>query len=234
MSNFILHIDTASSRGLVMISVNGKCLAKKENLNPQDHAAFLQPAIKSLMEECEVKPSQLACIAVANGPGSYTGLRVGLAGAKGLCYAWKKPLLTLSSLHLLAKTMQLQVTDFHTVLPKAFVPVIDARRMEVFYAVYKQEQEDIVLLHSPAASVLDESFLAILPLHTHLFFGGDGSSKWENICTLTNTSFIKMDTTDVAFALIAADQMNAGNWADLAYSEPFYAKAFYSPPKKSH
>jgi tRNA threonylcarbamoyladenosine biosynthesis protein TsaB len=233
MSDFILHIDTASSRGLVMLSENGQCVAKKENLNPHDHAAFLQPAVKSLLEDCNITPAQLTCIAVANGPGSYTGLRVALAGAKGLCYAWKKPLLTISSLHLLAKAMQLQMADFYTALPKVYVPMIDARRMEVFYALYEQHQADIALLLAPAASVLDETFLTSLPSQAHLFFGGDGAPKWENICTLTNVSFIKVDTTDIAFALIAAEQVDAANWADLIYSEPFYAKAFYSPTKIS-
>ena len=231
MSDYILHIDTASSRGLVMLSENGQCVAKKENLNPHDHAAFLQPAVKSLMQDFQVKPEQLTCIAVANGPGSYTGLRVGLAGAKGLCYAWKKPLLTISSLHLLAKAMHLQMADFYTALPKVYVPMIDARRMEVFYALYKEHQEDISLFFAPATSVLDESFVTSLPSQAHLIFGGDGASKWENICTLTNASFIKVDTTDIAFALIAAEQVDGAHWADLNYSEPFYAKAFYSPTK---
>jgi tRNA threonylcarbamoyladenosine biosynthesis protein TsaB len=234
MSKFILHIDTASSRGLVMLSRNGECLAKKENLNPHDHAAFLQPAIKSLMNDWDVTPAQLTCIAVANGPGSYTGLRVGLAGAKGLCYAWKKPLLTVSSLHLLAKTMQLQTADFNTALPKIYVPMIDARRMEVFYALYAQHDEEIKLILAPAASVLDDNFITTIPPVGHIFFGGDGAPKWEKICTMSDVNFLTIDTTDIAFGLLATEQAEAANWADLAYCEPLYAKAFYSLPKAAY
>jgi tRNA threonylcarbamoyladenosine biosynthesis protein TsaB len=185
------------------------------------------------MDECRVKPKQLTCIAVANGPGSYTGLRVGLAGAKGLCYAWKRPLLTLSSLHILAKAMQLQIADVKTSSPKVYVPMIDARRMEVFYAVYEEDEKNIKLLQAPVSSVLDDLFISSLPLHSHIFFGGDGAPKWQNICPLTDAGFIKIDTTDVAFALIAAEQADAAHWADLAYSEPLYAKAFFSPVKSS-
>lgn len=229
MSNFILHIDTASARGLVMISEQGVPLAVRTNLNPQDHAAFVQPAIREIFNETGLKSNQFRCIAVANGPGSYTGLRVGLAAAKGLGYAWKLPLCTLSSLKIMALATRNLVEN--GLGPDAeqyyLAPLIDARRMEVFYALY--QNQGLTEIIPPGAMVLDSSFLMDILSDQHVYFSGDGATKWKSMCNSPNARFIELPETENAFAGLAWEHSAKSLYSNIAYAEPFYAKEFYSP-----
>jgi tRNA threonylcarbamoyladenosine biosynthesis protein TsaB len=231
MGRYILHIDTSSSRGLVMISQSGKPITFRVNTNAFAHASFLQPAVKELLEELEIDKSEIICIAVANGPGSYTGLRVGLAAAKGLCYAWQLPLITLSSLFIMAKAMQdLTITNQNEFVENiAFVPMIDARRMEVFFALYSNIGLNTIIDPSPV--VIDGNFLVNELQNSILYFSGDGASKWQNLCLSENARFINLPHLEHAFAYCAFQAALKQEWADIAYSEPFYKKDFYTPIK---
>jgi tRNA threonylcarbamoyladenosine biosynthesis protein TsaB len=231
MGEYILNIDTASTRGLVMISQFDQRLSTRVNTHAFDHASFLQPAIKELMDELSIEKSEIRAIAVANGPGSYTGLRVGLAAAKGLCFAWQIPLITLSSLHIMAKAMQATLID--TTLregkPIAFVPMIDARRMEVFFGMYTHFSLEAFI--TPNAAVIDENFLENELKNYTIFFSGDGADKWKAICKDKSARFIPLPEIDNAFAALSWQGFQRNYWADLAYCEPFYKKEFYTPVK---
>jgi tRNA threonylcarbamoyladenosine biosynthesis protein TsaB len=232
MEGYILHIDTAGNRGLVMISQHGIPIATRVNTNAYDHAAFIQPAVKQLLEEVKINKSAIQCIAVANGPGSYTGLRVGLAAAKGLCYAWETPLLTLSSLSIMALAMQQAVKEDlkETGENVAFAPMIDARRMEVFFGLFGYPDENPII--KPVAAVIDEHFLAMELENLTIFFSGDGAPKWQSICSAPNAYFIPMPNIENAFAIYARSHMHRQDWANVAYSVPFYSKEFYSTAKQ--
>jgi len=228
MENYILHIDTASSNGLVMLGKSGFPVAIRRNEKATEHAAFVQPAIMDLMTETGITKMDIGCIAVANGPGSYTGLRVGLASAKGLCYAWNVPLLTISSLKLMAAALlQALLKDDEIIAGNAlFAPMIDARRMEVFRAVYSHPLLDTVI--EPGAEILTEKFLAYLLENHPVYFCGDGADKWHNICIHPNAFFKKQPSIEMVFAKMASELSKKNDWADLAYSEPFYTKAFHN------
>jgi tRNA threonylcarbamoyladenosine biosynthesis protein TsaB len=130
--SLLLHIDTAVENASVCISKNGELIGIAENKNQKDHATWIQPAIQSLMKEAVYNLKELDAVAVSNGPGSYTGLRVGLATAKGLCFALNKPLITLSTLEVMTiAALNIPISNINY-----FCPLIDARRMEVFTAIY--------------------------------------------------------------------------------------------------
>jgi tRNA threonylcarbamoyladenosine biosynthesis protein TsaB len=234
MEKYILHIDTASATGLVMLSKSGIPVAIRTNAKATEHAAFVQPAITELMKETDIKRMDVGCIAVANGPGSYTGLRVGLASAKGLCYAWNIPLLTLSSLKLMAAALQETLRESNELIDGnvLLAPMIDARRMEVFRAVYSHP-----LLHTviePGAEVITEDFLASMLEKHFIYFSGDGAAKWQNNCKSIHAYFRDQPPIDKAFSKIAFIAATNYEWANLAYSEPFYAKAFHTDAKAKY
>jgi len=222
--SLILCIDTALQLGSVSLSENGKCIAVQYSDQQQEHASFLQPAIKLLMEEAGLQLSELDAVAVSNGPGSYTGLRVGLASAKGLCFALNIPLITISTLEIMAMAMKMQIST----VPKSFLlcPMIDARRMEVFTALYNDVLEEIM---PPAAVVLTPDFLATHVDAPIIYFAGNGANKWMSIVRMTTAIYIDKIETVESFALIAAKQLQQNKHADLAYAVPFYCKAFYQP-----
>ena len=160
--SLILNIDTAVQTSSICLSENDETLAVKINPSQKDSAAWLHVAIKELLHEKNLFLQQLEAIAVSEGPGSYTGLRVGMATAKGLCYALNKPLITINTLQMMAFAAPKQ----HQGL---LCPMIDARRMEVFTAIFDQNLNFIL---PPANLVLSEtSFNDFLQKNKILFFG---------------------------------------------------------------
>jgi tRNA threonylcarbamoyladenosine biosynthesis protein TsaB len=216
--SYILNIDTAVVAASVCISKNDEVLAFASNPEMKDHAAWLHPAIKDLLKKCGLSTGALDAIAVSIGPGSYTGLRVGLATAKGLCFALNKPLITINTLELMASAAKHLSTS-------AVCPMIDARRMEVFTALYTADGK---MLMPPTNLVLEpSSFDTYLDAVTICFFG-NGSSKFEKLVTHPNASFASIEASAAHMVPISKTAFHAGNFADLAYSEPFYGKEFYT------
>lgn len=146
--SLILNIDTSTDFATITLAEDGKVLKSISNTIQKDHAAFLHPAVNEVLQSGERKISDLDAIAVTAGPGSYTGIRVGLAAAKGLSLALNIPLITINTLLLLAKDAILNHTSGTDIL---FCPVIDARRMEVFTAVYNNTLSEIL---SPCTMIL--------------------------------------------------------------------------------
>jgi len=227
---FILNIDTATEYAGVCISDAGQILAKEESIEQKNHASFVQSAIKKLLLELALKPFSIEAIAVTQGPGSYTGLRVGMASAKGLCYALKKPLILINTLEVMAlaaiEDAKNKGTDISQLL---FAPMIDARRQEVFTAVYDNELQNIV---APFALVLDEySFATELAKH-NIIFSGNGNHKLKDLIRHENAIFSNTTHQIAQLAHLSAKAFIQKKFSDLAYSEPFYLKEFFDGSKR--
>jgi tRNA threonylcarbamoyladenosine biosynthesis protein TsaB len=184
-------------------------------------------AINKLLEEQGYTMQQLKAVAVTEGPGSYTGLRVGMATAKGLCFALQIPLITVNTLKVMACSAIAQWLPLpNQTMQVALCPMIDARRMEVFTAVYNDKLQELI---APKALILDPlSFNEELNNQLLICFG-NGANKWKNISRFPNVVFIdeKIDMGK-GLAKLATDQYLSKNFADLAYAEPVYLKEFYS------
>lgn len=228
----ILNIDTATEQASVCLSQDGNVIRTLLNDSQKDHAAWIQVAINTLLQKEGYTMQQIQAVAVTQGPGSYTGLRVGMASAKGICFALQIPLITINTLEVMAfgAINQWRSLAGNMKLPLCFCPMIDARRMEVFTAVYNEALEEII---SPKAMILDE--LSFQPeLHDRsLICFGNGSFKWKNVSRYPNVLFID-EKIDIAKSLakLASSLYLEKNFANLAYAEPVYLKEFYTYIKK--
>jgi tRNA threonylcarbamoyladenosine biosynthesis protein TsaB len=217
--SYLLHIDTAVTSASICLSEKDQPLLEKANPHQKDHAAWLHPAIHALMKEAGISLSQLSAIVVSSGPGSYTGLRVGMSAAKGLCYALNKPLILVNTLQMMAAAAQGSADGL-------LCPMIDARRMEIFTAIYDNKLQQIM---QPRNMIVTEnSFLSILQENSITFFG-NGYPKLKDILAHPNSRFLNIEhsakhLTGLGFSLFKLQQ-----FADLAYAEPFYGKEFYTP-----
>ncbi|MEI8059339.1 MAG: tRNA (adenosine(37)-N6)-threonylcarbamoyltransferase complex dimerization subunit type 1 TsaB [Ferruginibacter sp.] len=218
--SYIINIDTATENAFVNIAKDGQLIQVFQNDDQKDHGAFLQPVITKLLQSAGIDFSNIAAIAVTAGPGSYTGLRVGMASAKGLSYALNKPLITISTLALWASSAIRQTEQ-----PDKFVfcPMIDARRMEVFTAVYDHNLNNII---QPAALILNELSFAELLNKQPVIFIGNGIIKWGKICSHSNASFIQSFSIPAALSELSYSAFLNREFTDLAYSEPYYLKEF--------
>ena len=219
--SFILNIDTAVNIASVCLAKNGEALQFISNENQKDHAAWLHPAIADILDNNKLSMMDMEAVAVTIGPGSYTGLRVGLATAKGVCYAMNIPLIAISTLEMMAFAVKNETADL-------ICPMIDARRKEVFAAVYDKNLQQII---SPQAMIIDEnSFVQLLSSHSILFCGS-GGKKLQTIISNKNALFSNTAGNASHLALISYDRFCKKEFADLAYAEPMYLKEFYSARK---
>ncbi|MBV7528888.1 tRNA (adenosine(37)-N6)-threonylcarbamoyltransferase complex dimerization subunit type 1 TsaB [Chitinophaga sp. sic0106] len=221
----IINIDTATVRGSVSLARDGKVIQTLASEEQRDHAATMVLFIQQLLQEQGVSPAAVDAIAVSAGPGSYTGLRVGVATAKGLCYAWEKPLIAVSTLQMMAEGMVLQQRDANAL----YCPMLDARRMEVFTGVYTSRLVEVL---PPQALILDEnSYKDLLAQHKVIFFG-DGSPKWRQLLnSQDNAAFAEYEMNAGDMSLLSEAAYAAKSFADLAYFSPFYLKPFFFPKK---
>lgn len=215
----ILHINTALDTALTGISKGENIITFRENFVQKEHASFLHLAINEMVKELGITFSDINAVSLVNGPGSYTGLRVGLATAKGICYAMDKPLMTFSTLKWMAKPFQGAAVDF-------ICPLIDARRMEVFTAMYTADMTEIL---EPYAKIIDlNSFEEILS-HKKILFTGNAVIKLpENIKNNPNAVFSKQYASLKEQVQLAVVDFNQALFTDILFAEPLYAKAFYS------
>lgn len=215
---FIVQINTALNQASVSLSRNGKLISELVNDDQHEHAGFIQPAVKEVLDKAEVDLQKLSAVAVMNGPGSYTGLRVGLASAKGICFALDIPLVCINTLEWIAFGNLRKDVEL-------VCPMIDARRMEVFTAVYDHDMNVVI---PASAMVLDsERFSNELEKH-RIQFCGNGALKWSTVINNNNACFGK-ETHDAShFSTLAFNTFSKNEFADLNNCEPFYLKAFYS------
>lgn len=223
----ILNIDTATEHALVALTDEKGVIASEHNDDPMSHAAFVQPAIESMVTRTGVRLQQIDAVAVSAGPGSYTGLRVGLASAKGLCFALDKPLILLNTLCIMAQQAKGQIGNDQAL----YCPMIDARRMEVFAALFDFSLNEII--PTGAFILTEESFTSSLTRQQKpVVYFGSGALKWEKIAPAHDAIFIR-DTLCSAYAInqLAQDDFKRKAFADVAYSEPLYAKNFFTTAK---
>ena len=218
-----MNIDTAVTTASVCLAQNEHPVGLKTNASQKDHAAWLHLAIRELTEEAGISLARLDAIAISAGPGSYTGLRVGMAAAKGLCYALNKPLITVSTLKMMAAAAQGEPSEL-------LCPMIDARRMEVFTAIYDKDLNEIL---TPTNLIIDNhSFEDLLRYHSISFFG-NGSKKFENISTHPNARFKMIEINAKNMIALSFNSLKQKGFADLAYTEPFYGKEFHLTTSKA-
>ncbi len=224
--SYLLNIDTATEQASVCLSQDDRVLAQLTNPDQKNHAAFLQPAIQQLVQQTGISLQQLDAVAVTGGPGSYTGLRVGLASAKGICYTLNKPLIIINTLDVMAWAAIEQERD-NTQL---YCSLIDARRMEVFTAIY---QHDLTVMMAPQAMILDESSFHELLEKQAILFIGSGSEKLKGILSHPQARFQNVQHNAGHLAQLALKAFADQSFADIAYSEPLYLKAFYDTSGKT-
>ncbi len=220
--SLILNIDTALDVASVCLAKNEELIQLSFNENQKDHAAWLHHSIAEMMQKAGYELNDLNAVAVSIGPGSYTGLRVGLAAAKGFCYALNIPLITVNTLKLIAFAAKDEATEL-------ICPLIDARRMEVFTAIYNKNTEEKVPPHS---MIIDENSFAGLLLSEKILFCGNGIKKLQPLLTHNNAAFSNKIADASHLAQLSLPLFNTGQFADLAYTEPFYLKEFYTPAGK--
>lgn len=220
----ILSLETTTTNCSVALSKNGKTISfKEDNDKGYSHAERLHVYIDTVLKEAGVTSHNLDAIAVSKGPGSYTGLRIGVSTAKGLSYALEKPLISISTLKALA--YQVKIDD------GVIVSMLDARRMEVYSAVYDSNYNEI---RETQAQILDKtSFISDLN-QNNVYFIGNGVEKTKNLINHPNAVFIedKLPSAKEMGAL-AYNKYRISNFEDVAYFEPYYLKDFVALKPKS-
>lgn len=218
---YILNIETSTKNCSVSLAKQGETIAIRELADEgYSHAEFLHVFIEQIIAEASIKFHDLSAIAVSKGPGSYTGLRIGVSAAKGLCYALEIPLIAIDTLLLLAKTI--------AVKSGVIVPMIDARRMEVYTAVFDQ---DYHIVEATSAKILDENSYNNLVSEIHIV--GDCQEKAATV--LTNSNFIfhteKKFPSSADMSFLSYQKFLNNEFENVAYFEPLYLKEFYAPIK---
>ena len=219
----LLNIETSTKNCSVSIADNGKIVAMKElNNGNYSHAEVLHPFIEDILKEAGMLIGELEGVAVSKGPGSYTGLRIGVSAAKGLSFALNIPLISIDTLHSLSHAI--------TVEAGTIVPMLDARRMEVYAAVFDKTHKQIRTIE--AEVIEDSSFSEYLALGK-VYFLGDGAQKCKETITHKNAIFVsdKFPSSE-QMAVLSHEKFLRKETEDLAYFEPFYLKDFIVIPEK--
>lgn len=213
----ILHIDTAVEKASVCLADNAVIKGYAENEIQKEHSSWLHPSINNLFNSCGIPAVSVDAVAVTIGPGSYTGLRVGLSAAKGLCFSLGKPLIPVSTLELMANDVKNKSEGF-------IIPVIDARRMEVFTAVYDHGMQE---LEKPGALILDEKSYQQYLVKGPVLFTGNAVNKVEKLIGNVNTEYRNTMPSARSMVQLAAEKYALGGFSEIAYLEPMYVKDFY-------
>lgn len=216
---YILNIDTTTEIATVCLSKGDEVIHSLQNDIQYNHASFLHTSINSIIGDSGLEWSEINAIAVSAGPGSYTGIRVGMAAAKGLCYALGIPFILLNTLEIIALSATLKLPSQESL----YCPMIDARRMEVFTAIYDFNLNEIVT-HS-ALILQGNSFQSLLQNNT-VFFVGSGSRKFSEIVKNNNARFVEGRIEPKALSIISSGKYQKLLFSDVALSEPLYIKQF--------
>ncbi len=217
----ILSIDTSTRGCSIAVHVDGALLAAYDLMTERTSSSLLTVMMKNAVEQAGLTLAELDAIAVAKGPGSYTGLRVSVSTAKGLCYALDKPLISVETL----AAMAAQLAPFYS-KDYRFCPMIDARRMEVFAAVYGT---DLQMIEPTRAVILDEqSFQDLLQQGPVVFFGDGAAKSRELLASHPNAHFpdLLIEPSARTVGVLATAAYRAGQFEDLVSFEPYYLKDF--------
>ncbi len=214
----ILNLETSTTNCSVAIGINGEVAVLKEDKEKgYSHAEKLHLFIEEALKEVNLDYKDLDAVAVSKGPGSYTGLRIGVSAAKGLCFSLDIPLISVSTLTVLAKQISAKQEE-------VIVPMLDARRMEVYTAVYSHQH---ILISPVEAKILKEDsfenyFSEFNPVH----FVGNGVKKFEEISNAKNAFFIDALPSAKEMVKLSEEKYKKSDTEDVAYFEPYYLKDF--------
>ncbi len=224
----IIHIETSTNVCSVAVSHRGSCIFEVSNNEGLNHAAMLSPFVQQALEKIKSKNLSPDAVAVSGGPGSYTGLRIGVSTAKGLCYGFGIPLIAVPTLEILAQGALQQTTIENEAM---LCPMIDARRMEVYTAEYTSSLE---LKKDVYAEIVTENSFESLLENDIVYFFGNGAEKCKSTITHPNAVFLDGIEILAKNMIVSAEKKyNEKDFADVAYFEPFYLKEFQATtPKK--
>ncbi|MDR1679828.1 MAG: tRNA (adenosine(37)-N6)-threonylcarbamoyltransferase complex dimerization subunit type 1 TsaB [Prevotellaceae bacterium] len=222
----ILHIETSTGVCSTALSVNGTCLAENADFTGYSHAEKLSPFVQNMLNFARSERLKIDAVAVSCGPGSYTGLRIGVSTAKGLCYGLDIPLIAVHTLELLANTVRKSLPA-----NALLCPMIDARRMEVYTALFDMQ---LHLRRPVSAEIIDENSFGKELEQQPVYFFGDGAEKCRAVITHANANFLP-DIYPLAKNMIGlAEQFfTEKQFEDVAYFEPFYLKQFVATTPKN-
>ncbi|MBD3891696.1 tRNA (adenosine(37)-N6)-threonylcarbamoyltransferase complex dimerization subunit type 1 TsaB [Olleya marilimosa] len=220
---YILNIETSTTNCSVSLSFKGETLVLKEDYgNGYSHAEKLHVYVEQVLKEAKISTLQLDAIAVSKGPGSYTGLRIGVSAAKGLAFALNIPLISVSTLEALAHQVKAD--------SGVIVPMLDARRLEVYSAIFDTKFNEVRAIE---AQILDEKSFESFLSKGKVYFVGDGVNKTKALIDNNNAVFIenKLPSADQMSAL-SFDKYKKSDTEDVAYFEPYYLKDFVAIKSK--
>ena len=218
--SYILNIESSTTNCSISLANNGELISIRElNEKNYSHSTKLHSFIEEVLKNSNITVNKLSAIAVSSGPGSYTGLRIGVSAAKGLCYALQIPLISVPTLQVLARQLNIQREDL-------IIPVMDARRDEVYSAVYNSEYE---LVRNIFPEIIDSESFIELAKDNKLYFIGNGQEKCERLIRKnSNLIFSNYDTfpSSKEMVLISYEKFKKLKFEDVAYFEPDYLKKF--------
>lgn len=218
--SLILNIETSGPVCSVAIGNNGELVSIKETEIPNAHASNIGLFIEDVINQAGYKLSALDAVSVSAGPGSYTGLRIGVSMAKGICYTLDKPLIAIPTLLAIARQTALAVGDKNAL----YAPMIDARRMEVYTALYDYHGN---ALTKTIPVVVDEHLYADILSKKTVWFSGNGSEKCKEIMTNKNAQFVDMFAFSAKNMLhLSQEFYNRMDFSNISYFEPIYLKLF--------
>ncbi len=223
---FIVNIETATQVCSVALAQNGKVIVAKEEHIPQSHASLLTNFVKEVVAEANLSLSDLDAVAVSTGPGSYTGIRIGISVAKGLCYSLNCPFIKVSTLQAMANGAKINLsTQFEK--DAYLVPMIDARRMEVFMGVFDSDLKEI---QPPHPKVIEDTILS--DYSQKLYFFGTGASKClPHINSPKDTLLESFNCSASYMASLSYQSFNAQQFEALHKIKADYFKSFYTKSK---
>jgi tRNA threonylcarbamoyladenosine biosynthesis protein TsaB len=229
---YFLLIETATEVCSVALVQDGRLIDMEESVDGQNHSRLVSVFAEKLLARNRVNPSELRAVGVSKGPGSYTGLRIGVSTAKGICFALGIPLVAVGTLEAMSRYVAKNHLNFGISddLPALYCPMIDARRMEVFSMLLDQEG---TVLKPVSAEIIDQTFLAgELSAHRVVFFG-NGAAKCKEVLNSPRAVFLSgIRASSEYMNELVWDAYNKKRFEDVAYFEPFYLKDFVATVSK--
>jgi tRNA threonylcarbamoyladenosine biosynthesis protein TsaB len=229
----IICLETSTAVCSVALCSNNGVIALKESAGGRSHASQLTPFIEEILKDAGIGVSDLDAVAVSKGPGSYTGLRIGVSTAKGIAYGASIPLLGIETTYSMFCGIGDNIKSKYGMgVDSLYVPMLDARRMEIYYAVFSA---DGIRLKEISAEVIDEDSFADIPEKVRILFFGDGAEKCRQVLKRPNIAFAEEFRISSKYMCVPAMKaFNDHHFEDVAYFEPFYLKDFIaSHPKKN-
>ncbi|MCK3686206.1 tRNA (adenosine(37)-N6)-threonylcarbamoyltransferase complex dimerization subunit type 1 TsaB [Maribellus sp. YY47] len=229
----ILNIETSTEVCSVALTKDGETLFLKENTKGLNHSQLLTVYIEELFETAGFDKNELDAVAVSKGPGSYTGLRIGVSVAKGLCYGLNIPMIGVGSIEAMGHYVAENVADYYVESNEnlLFCPMIDARRMEVYTAIFDKSGE---MIQSVTAEIIDDNSFASLLAENKILFFGNGAEKCRETLTHPNAVFQGPEKTSARFMQkLSEKKYNQREFENVAYFEPFYLKDFVATIPKN-